>query len=63
MYTNESQLPGVDGTLATRMIRFLEKESEHHNARDPYSAKPRVSIIAVSASLYEEKRFDYVQSG
>jgi hypothetical protein len=56
-------MPGVDGIFATRMIRFLEKESEHLNARDPYNAKPRVAIIAVSSHLYEEKRFDYVQCG
>lgn len=61
MLTNP-QIPGVDGILATRMIRFLEKESEHLNGRDPHSPKPRVAIIAVSSHLYE-KRFDYVQSG
>jgi hypothetical protein len=56
-------MPGVDGVFATRMIRFLEKELEHLNTRDPNNAKPRVAIIAVSSHLYEEKRFDYVQSG
>lgn len=60
---NRSQMPGVDGIFATRMIRFLERELEHLNTRDPNNAKPRAAIIAVSSHLYEEKRFDYVQSG
>jgi len=52
-------MPNVDGELSTRMIRFLEKES----TRVPQNLKQRVPIIAVSASLYEENRFDYIQSG
>jgi CheY-like chemotaxis protein len=65
-------MPGVDGILATRMIRFLEKEQtqiQHYTTasnsheRQNGNIKQRVAIIAVSASLYEEKRFDYLQSG
>ena len=52
-------MPTVDGELSTRMIRFLEKES----TRVPQNSKQRVPIIAVSASLYEDNRFDYIQSG
>jgi hypothetical protein len=65
-------MPGVDGNLSTRMIRFLEKEqalAQHYNSvSNPHEAqngksKHRVSIFAVSASLYEDKRFEYLQSG
>jgi hypothetical protein len=66
-------MPGVDGTLSTRMIRFLEKEqaqAQRYNTsvsnsveRQNGKTKQRVPIFAVSASLYEDKRFDYLQSG
>jgi CheY-like chemotaxis protein len=61
-------MPQVDGILSTRMIRFWEKESKRRrpsmlppNAResDP-SPKPRVPIIAVSASLSEDGRFECI---
>jgi hypothetical protein len=57
-------MPGVDGTFSTRMIRFLEKEKAQaiHELQNGKS-KPRVPIFAVSASLSEDKRFDYLQSG
>lgn len=59
------QMPLVDGTLSTRMIRFSEKESRHrgHSTRDVQSPLNRVAIIAVASSLQEENRFDYMQSG
>lgn len=60
-------MPLVDGTLATKMIRFSEKKSSKHRGqsanREPQSPNNRVAIIAVSASLKEENRFDYMQSG
>ncbi|KAH7330367.1 putative phytochrome-like histidine kinase PHY2p [Rhexocercosporidium sp. MPI-PUGE-AT-0058] len=52
------QMPLVDGMMSTKMIRRLERELE-----DLKSIRPRVPIIAVSASLSENKRFDYIQSG
>jgi aspartate-semialdehyde dehydrogenase len=65
-------MPGVDGTLSTRMIRFLEKEqaqtkryaasSSSHGSSNGRS-RQRVPILAVGASLQEDKRFDYLQAG
>lgn len=52
------QMPLVDGMLSTRMIRQHEGEREELRA-----SRPRVPIIAVSASLAEEKRSEYVRSG
>jgi CheY-like chemotaxis protein len=53
------QMPLVDGDLSTRMIRLLEEEA----GEELRSVRPRVPIIAVSASLTEENRYNYVQSG
>ncbi|PQE19018.1 hypothetical protein CJF31_00012170 [Rutstroemia sp. NJR-2017a BVV2] len=53
------QMPLVDGALSTEMIREYEKELVEELRR----IRPRVPIIAVSASLTEDKRFEYVQSG
>jgi CheY-like chemotaxis protein len=51
-------MPLVDGMMSTKMIRRFERELE-----DLQHTRPRVPIIAVSASLSESKRFDYIQSG
>jgi hypothetical protein len=65
-------MPGVDGTLSTRMIRFLEKEqalnkryAANSNSHGSPNAKSRqrVPIFVVGASLQEDKRFDYLQAG
>jgi hypothetical protein len=65
-------MPGVDGTFSTRMIRFLEKEqiqakrdssgSKSHESQTG-KIKQRAAIFAVSASLREDNRYDYLQSG
>ncbi|XMA11322.1 hypothetical protein WAI453_004113 [Rhynchosporium graminicola] len=52
------QMPLVDGMMSTKMIRRFERE-----LADLKHIRPRVPIIAVSASLSESKRFDYIQSG
>lgn len=52
------QMPLVDGITSTEMIRRLEKE-----VVELKKTRPRVPIIAVSASLSEDNRFEYVQSG
>jgi len=51
-------MPLVDGYLATKMIRILEKTSEVMTKN-----RARVPIIAVSASLVEESRFEYIECG
>ncbi|RDW88143.1 hypothetical protein BP6252_00175 [Coleophoma cylindrospora] len=57
------QMPLVDGPLATRMIRYHEKGDNRKDIGPPEPTQRRVCIIAVSASLYEESRYDYIQSG
>lgn len=52
------QMPLVDGHESTRMIRSLEKDLKTLKVE-----RPPVPIIAVSASLAEERRFDYVECG
>ena len=52
------QMPLVDGASSTRMIRQFEKQLEY--SRD---TRPRVPVIAVSASLVEGNRFDYIEMG
>ncbi|KAG4028223.1 hypothetical protein MFRU_023g00600 [Monilinia fructicola] len=52
------QMPLVDGAMATRMIRHFERD--HPELR---KLRKRVPIIAVSASLTEENRFDYIEAG
>jgi len=51
-------MPLVDGDLAARMIRRHEQEIEKTSG-----VKRRVPIIAVSASLTEDNRFNYIQTG
>lgn len=51
-------MPLVDGHLATKMVRLLERSTE-----DPTRNRVRIPIIAVSASLLEECRFDYIECG
>lgn len=55
---NGLQMPLVDGILSTKMIRRSEKELDGLK-----KTRPRIPIIAVSASLIEDSRFDYLQSG
>lgn len=67
-------MPGVDGTLSARMIRFLEKEqaqtkryaasaSSHGSTVISSKNKQRVPILAIGNFLEEDKRFDYLQAG
>jgi CheY-like chemotaxis protein len=56
-------MPLVDGALSTRMIRYHEKDLYDNELREQRLPRPRVPIIAVSASLEEDSRFDYIQSG
>ncbi|KHJ35984.1 putative histidine kinase-group viii protein [Erysiphe necator] len=60
----ELNLPLVDGILATRMIRIAEKEARHRNdSTATQSLKQRIPIIAISSTLEEESRLDYIQCG
>jgi CheY-like chemotaxis protein len=53
------QMPLVDGHASTRMIRQYEREQ----AATPPARRTRIPIFAVSASLTETSRFDYVEDG
>jgi hypothetical protein len=55
---NCKQMLLVDGDLSARMIRHYEQELEELR-----KGRPRVPIIAVTASLTENNRFKYVESG
>jgi len=52
------QMPLVDGSLSAMMIRKHERGFQGSG-----KIRRRVPIIAVSASLEEEERFNYIQSG
>lgn len=57
-------MPGVDGALATRMIRFAEKEASFRPQNGAGQPKQqRVPIIAMSTTLVEDNRFEYIQNG
>ncbi|KAF1972696.1 hypothetical protein BU23DRAFT_466943 [Bimuria novae-zelandiae CBS 107.79] len=58
----DMQMPIVDGLTSTKMIRSFEKT--HHDIYSPRAAlNGRVPIIAVSASLVEKGRHDYMNAG
>ncbi|KAH6693329.1 putative phytochrome-like histidine kinase PHY2p [Leptodontidium sp. MPI-SDFR-AT-0119] len=61
------KMPSVDGALATRMIRFFEKEANHRtqqsNGREVQTPKQRVPVLAMSTGLVEDNRFEYIQNG
>jgi CheY-like chemotaxis protein len=54
------QMPLVDGALSARMTRNYEKNTQLDGLS---KTRPRVPIIAVSASLTEESRYDYIEGG
>lgn len=55
-------MPIVDGLTSTKMIRSFEKT--HQGVYSPRAAlNGRVPIIAVSASLIEKSRQDYINAG
>lgn len=57
-------MPLVDGVEATRMIRTFEKESAISSRLSQRAAGyGRIPIIAVSASLSEERVQEYIDAG
>ncbi|KAK3060098.1 hypothetical protein LTS18_009369, partial [Coniosporium uncinatum] len=59
----DMQMPIVDGLTATRMIRSFEKTDPAHLLTQRASLNGRVPIIAVSASLIEKERQQYIDAG
>lgn len=57
------QMPIVDGMQATRMIRDLESKTPKSALPDKATQHGRVPIFAVSASLLEENRELYIETG
>jgi len=61
---NHFQMPIVDGIEATRMIREFENEPSSNLELSPRVATyGRIPIVAVSASLSEERVHEYMESG
>ncbi|KAK3181993.1 hypothetical protein K4F52_006732 [Lecanicillium sp. MT-2017a] len=59
----DMQMPIVDGLTSTKMIRSMEKSSEHSGLSELAERNGRVPIFAVSASLVEEQRETYIEAG
>lgn len=58
------KMPLVDGIEATRMIREFEKESSSAIQLSPrVTSYGRTPIVAVSASLSEQRVHEYVETG
>lgn len=56
-------MPIVDGLTSTKMIRSFEKSNSTHLLSNRASLNGRVPIIAVSASLIEKDRQNYIDAG
>jgi CheY-like chemotaxis protein len=56
-------MPIVDGLTSTKMIRSFEKSHPTHLLSTRASLNGRVPIIAVSASLVEKERQNYIDAG
>jgi len=56
-------MPIVDGLTSTKMIRALEHSDEHAGLSRLAASHGRIPIFAVSASLVERERGDYVGAG
>lgn len=57
------QMPIVDGLTSTKMIRSFEKSHPTQLLSTRASLNGRVPVIAVSASLVEKERQDYIDAG
>ncbi|KAJ9640513.1 hypothetical protein H2199_006052 [Coniosporium tulheliwenetii] len=59
----DMQMPIVDGMTSTKMIRSFEKSHPTHMLSTRATLNGRVPIIAVSASLVEKERQNYIDYG
>ncbi|CAM1501851.1 Fc.00g038350.m01.CDS01 [Cosmosporella sp. VM-42] len=59
----DMQMPIVDGLTSTKMIRALERSSEHAGHSALAASNTRIPIFAVSASLIEREKDTYIQAG
>ncbi|CAL3969400.1 unnamed protein product [Diplocarpon coronariae] len=59
----DMQMPIVDGLTATKMIRSYEKSHLGSNLSPRAAKNGRVPIFAVSASLVERERQNYINAG
>lgn len=59
----DMQMPIVDGLTSTKLIRSFEKSHPSHILSQRASLNGRVPIIAVSASLIEKERQQYIDAG
>jgi hypothetical protein len=56
-------MPIVDGLSSTKMIRSIEASPEHRGYSDLAKSNGRIPIFAVSASLVETEKHNYVDAG
>lgn len=61
--SNTPQMPIVDGSMATQMIRTFEEENAESCLSDVAITNGRVPVLAVSASLVERDREQYIKAG
>ncbi|KAI2468178.1 hsp90-like protein [Annulohypoxylon bovei var. microspora] len=59
----DMQMPIVDGLTSTKMVRALEKSDEFLELSSLAATYKRTPIFAVSASLLERDRSNYVEAG
>ncbi|KAK2627170.1 hypothetical protein QTJ16_003136 [Diplocarpon rosae] len=59
----DMQMPIVDGLTATKMIRSYEKSHLESNLSPRAAKNGRVPVFAVSASLVERERQNYINAG
>ncbi|KAL9052356.1 MAG: hypothetical protein Q9162_005448 [Coniocarpon cinnabarinum] len=59
----DMQMPIVDGLTSTKMIRSFEKSHPTNILSERASLNGRVPVIAVSATLAENERDQYVEAG
>lgn len=63
MVLMDLQMPIVDGMAATKMIRDFEFKTPKAALSDKAKCNDRVPIFAVSASLIEKERDNYIETG
>jgi CheY-like chemotaxis protein len=59
----DMQMPIVDGLSSTKMIRSIEASPEHRGHSSLAKSNGRIPIFAVSASLVETEKHNYVDAG
>ncbi|KAM0356190.1 hypothetical protein ACHAPU_000585 [Fusarium lateritium] len=59
----DMQMPIVDGLTSTKMIRSMEASGEHQGHSSLAEINHRIPVFAVSASLLEREKQNYIDAG